>query len=234
MVTMGTNLQKSKYQPHLALPENKLGRDFIVSDLHGHRSQLDSALKQIGFSFSRDRLISVGDLIDRGPDSPGCLDLLEEPWFWAVRGNHEQMLIETINEQTDSLWSRWLLNGGSWVLDQPEIQLQNWSSVLQYLPLTITFPCQGRSIGICHAEFNGHHWDQRLTAKDEAIMEWLWGRTRLKSGNNSPVEGIDWVFSGHTIVPDVKTIGNSVFIERGAYLDNPLTILDLQQWLLGR
>jgi serine/threonine protein phosphatase 1 len=231
---MGKNLQKSKYQPHLLLPENKAGRDFVVSDLHGHRSQLDEMLKKLNFSYSCDRLISVGDLIDRGPESPGCLALLEEPWFWAVRGNHEQMMIETVREQTDSLWSRWLLNGGSWILDQPEVNVQSWANDLKYLPITITLPCQNYQVGICHAEFNNQHWGDRYDAPDETIIEWLWGRSRIKANNTKIINGVDWVFSGHTIVPDVTTLGNSVFIERGAYLDNPLTIIDLQQWLIGR
>lgn len=228
---MVTNVQRSQFQPHVILPENKLGRDFIVSDLHGHRAELDQALLNVGFSVTTDRLISVGDLIDRGPDSPGCLQLLEEPWFWAVRGNHEQMLIETVTEQTDTLWSRWLLNGGSWVLNHSDVEQQDWASALQYLPLTITLPCQDYSVGICHAEYKGDHWGDRHEASDASIIEWLWGRARLKAGNSKRVRGVDWVFSGHTIVENPKILGNSVFIERGAYLNNPLTLIDLQQWL---
>lgn len=231
---MAGNSQLNKFQPHLLLPENKAGRDFVVSDLHGHRSQLDEVLANVEFSPSQDRLISVGDLIDRGPDSPGCLALLEEPWFWAVRGNHEQILIETIAEQTDALWSRWLLNGGSWVLEQPEIQLQDWADTLKYLPVTITIPVNDSTVGICHAEFNEPHWADRYDAEDVSFIEWLWGRTRLKAENETKVAGVDWVFSGHTIVPDIKTLGNSVFIERGAYLDNPISLIDLQQWVAER
>lgn len=229
---MVTNAQRSKFQPHLMLPENKVGRDFIVSDLHGHRPQLDQALDKVGFSNTTDRLISVGDLIDRGPDSPGCLSLLEEPWFWAVRGNHEQMLIETVNEQSDALWSRWLMNGGSWVLNHSDTEQQDWADSLQYLPLTISLPCQDYQVGICHAEYNADHWGERHDAPDDVVIEWLWGRTRLKKKNRKRINGIDWVFSGHTIVPRPETLGNSVFIETGAYLDNPITLIDLQQWLV--
>lgn len=232
IAAMVSNVQRTRFQPHLILPENKVGRDFIVSDLHGHRAQLDQALQDVDFSEAHDRLISVGDLIDRGPDSAGCLSLLEEPWFWAVRGNHEQMLIETVNQQTDALWSRWLLNGGSWVLNHPDVAQQDWADTLQYLPLTITLPCQDYTVGICHAEYTGEHWGERYDAEDEAIIEWLWGRTRLKRNNRQPVKGVDWVFSGHTIVDKPQQLGNSVFIERGAYLDNPITLIDLQQWLV--
>jgi len=67
-------------------PANTLGRDFIVGDLHGCRSLLEDLLAEVAFDGARDRLFSVGDLVDRGPDSEGCLELLKEPWFYPVLG----------------------------------------------------------------------------------------------------------------------------------------------------
>lgn len=75
------------------LPANRRGRDFVVGDLHGHRLLLDDVLHAIGFDPLQDRLFSVGDLVDRGPDSLGTLALIEEPWFHAVAGNHELWLL---------------------------------------------------------------------------------------------------------------------------------------------
>src|SRR3546814_1363745 len=75
---------------HRHLPANTAGRDFIVGDLHGCLDLLQVELARIAFDPTRDRLFSVGDLTDRGPDSMGCLRLLREPWFYAVHGNHER------------------------------------------------------------------------------------------------------------------------------------------------
>ena len=104
------------------LPANERGRDFVVGDLHGCRNTLEKLLNRVRFDASRDRLMSVGDLIDRGPDSMGCLDLLEEPWFFPVRGNHEQMMLEFFAPSLDLggrvSWEEkhdFLLNGGGWV-----------------------------------------------------------------------------------------------------------------------
>ncbi|MHB1765975.1 MAG: metallophosphoesterase [Gammaproteobacteria bacterium] len=104
------------------LPMNERGRDFVVGDLHGCRNTLEKLLNRVHFDASRDRLMSVGDLIDRGPDSMGCLDLLEEPWFFPVRGNHEEMMLDFF-AQSLALGGRvaweenhdFLLNGGAWV-----------------------------------------------------------------------------------------------------------------------
>src|SRR3546814_19725952 len=79
---------------HRHLPANTAGRDFIVGDLHGCLDLLQVELARIAFDPTRDRLFSVGDLTDRGPDSMGCLRLLREPWFYAVPGNHEDLLLD--------------------------------------------------------------------------------------------------------------------------------------------
>lgn len=75
---------------------NTLGRDFAVGDLHGCKDALEQLLTHVNFDPSVDRLFSVGDLVDRGPDSWGCIALLEEPWFHAVLGNHEQLTIASL------------------------------------------------------------------------------------------------------------------------------------------
>ena len=83
----------SNSSPVRLLPKNTSGKDYVVGDLHGCFELLERLLKQVEFNSATDRLFSVGDLIDRGPDSLRCLQLLEQPWFYAVQGNHENMLL---------------------------------------------------------------------------------------------------------------------------------------------
>lgn len=78
------------------LPRNDTGRDFFVGDLHGERALLDIALMTVRFDPTVDRVISVGDLLDKGANSPGCLALLDEPWFHYVAGNHERAFVQSI------------------------------------------------------------------------------------------------------------------------------------------
>lgn len=78
----------------LRLPTNKAGRDFVLGDLHGTTDLLRALMEHVAFDPDKDRLFSVGDLIDRGEDSPGGLALLLEPWFHAVKGNHEDMMMD--------------------------------------------------------------------------------------------------------------------------------------------
>ena len=80
---------------------NTQGRDFIVGDLHGCANMLLVLLDHVHFDHATDRVFSVGDLVDRGPDSEGCLGLLEHQWFHAVLGNHDAMLMAWILGKTN-------------------------------------------------------------------------------------------------------------------------------------
>lgn len=80
------------------LPANTQGTDYILGDLHGCFQLLQDLLHKVNFDPTQDRLFSVGDLVDRGPDSLACLQLLKEPWFYAVLGNHELMLADFFAE----------------------------------------------------------------------------------------------------------------------------------------
>jgi serine/threonine protein phosphatase 1 len=103
----------------LTLQPNAHGRDLIVGDLHGHRALLEQELERIGFDPRRDRVLSVGDLVDRGPDSLGTLSLIEEPWFHAVLGNHELMLLNFLGHYGSRIHARksFRMGGGAWVGD---------------------------------------------------------------------------------------------------------------------
>jgi len=67
-----------RYTHFQAIAANTQGRDFILADLHGCYRQLMSAMEAVNFDHEKDRIISVGDLIDRGEESFECLKLLRE------------------------------------------------------------------------------------------------------------------------------------------------------------
>lgn len=68
-------------------------RTIIVGDVHGCCAELEALLARIGFS-TGDRLVFVGDLIARGPDSLGVLAVARRTGAVIVRGNHEQKIID--------------------------------------------------------------------------------------------------------------------------------------------
>lgn len=67
-------------------------RTIIIGDVHGCKEELERLLEHVGFT-DGERLVAVGDLVVRGPDPCGTLDLLREARALSVRGNHEDRLL---------------------------------------------------------------------------------------------------------------------------------------------
>lgn len=64
------------------------GRLIAVGDIHGCHQEFADLLAQLALT-SADRLILLGDLINRGPDSNRVIDLAREHATLALLGNHE-------------------------------------------------------------------------------------------------------------------------------------------------
>lgn len=88
---------------------------WVVGDLHGCYGLLMQHLDRVAFQPMQDLLISVGDLIDRGSEDVECLMLLNQPWFRAVRGNHEEMMLDALEGNGHA--NLWVANGGGWYFD---------------------------------------------------------------------------------------------------------------------
>lgn len=87
---------------------------WAVGDIHGDYQLLQSRLHQLSFCPETDLLISVGDNIDRGPDSLNVLRLLNQPWFTSVKGNHEAMALDAFATGDGNMW---LASGGDWFFE---------------------------------------------------------------------------------------------------------------------
>ena len=160
---------------------NDRGKDYVVGDLHGCYDMLMDQLLAINFNFAYDRLFCCGDLIDRGDKSLECLLLMYEPWFFSVRGNHEQMMIDYyVHGQDDG--GLWYINGGSWELSENPVEMKELASEADYLlPYQIEID---ESIGIVHADI-GSSW-REVKESDGSVRSCLWDRCRIKNHSICP------------------------------------------------
>lgn len=87
---------------------------YAIADLHGRYDLLDKALNMIyedSESIGSFKIITLGDYIDRGPQSKEIIDrLMKAEGFICLQGNHEAMAVESITSLPDI--SRWVSNGG--------------------------------------------------------------------------------------------------------------------------
>lgn len=207
----------------------KYRKIFVVGDIHGCLDPLSLALQARGFSVKEDLLVSVGDLIDRGKDSVACLALIEQPWFAAVRGNHEQMAIDAIHGQNVD---RWLRNGGDWFFKLPaeeEGRARRLIMLADELPHIIELATQdGQLTVIAHADYplNSYHYQQPVDAY--AV---IWNRDRIAEssrGHPAVISGAQRFYFGHTPVEEVRHYANQYYIDTGAVFGGKLTMLQIQ------
>ena len=86
-------------------------RTIIIGDIHGCYKEFITLLRKIKYKKNQDRLILLGDLMDRGPFSYEMLHWAIK-WkkenserFFLIRGNHEQMILEQSKElETRLIW----------------------------------------------------------------------------------------------------------------------------------
>jgi serine/threonine protein phosphatase 1 len=114
-----TALFRRPEPPVYALPAGT--RAYAIGDVHARRDLLAELLERIDAERIADprpheHLVLLGDLIDRGPDSRGVLDLLLErqatdPSLTILGGNHEAMLVAMLDGNLRDLES-WLHFGG--------------------------------------------------------------------------------------------------------------------------
>jgi serine/threonine protein phosphatase 1 len=215
---------------------NTKGRDFAVGDIHGCFRLLQTTLDNMGFDPEVDRLFSVGDLVDRGPDSELALEWIDKPWFHAVQGNHEDLAIRYVNPgQRDA--AHYAMNGGAWLIGKTPHEQQDYALGLATLPYAIEVETDGGLIGIVHADICGQTWGGMVQRFGEvkssnslkAITNMvLWCRDRISLEDHSGVPDVRAVIVGHTPLKHPAALGNVYHIDTGAvFRDGYLTLIDL-------
>jgi serine/threonine protein phosphatase 1 len=211
---------------HFELNEN--GRDFVVGDIHGCFPKLANQLLEIGFKPECDRLFSVGDLVDRGNDSEDVHKWLNKPWFHAVRGNHEQMAIDTFYGDWDAY--NYLGNGGGWFLSLTHEEQAAYVDLFQSLPIVIDIQSRNGLVGIVHAEYPYPDWGQ-VNDVDNLdkyfVASCQWSRSRVEINDCSIVDNIQTIYCGHTPLDKPALLGNHHYIDTGAVFGNELTIVEI-------
>lgn len=205
--------------------ENTRGRDFIIGDLHGHVSLLCEKMNRKGFNPFCDRLFSVGDLVDRGPESEGVLELLNQPWFHPVMGNHEQCAIDYACGRMESRY--YVSIGGAWLMGKTFAEKMDYALAFQAMPLALEIEIGGgRRIGVVHADCPFDDWDtfrksqepdsERSILQQDAIRNMaLWNRGRIEALRDGGVAGIHAVIVGHTPQREVTSLGNVFYVDTG-------------------
>jgi hypothetical protein len=102
-----------------------MGSTYVISDVHGHLSDLRALLAEAGLVDGEDRWVGhdsqlwiLGDLVDRGPDGIGVVRLVRSLEQQApdrvhmLMGNHEALMLGTKLFPDTRFQEVWTINGG--------------------------------------------------------------------------------------------------------------------------
>lgn len=231
-------------QPYPVLPAPK-DPICIIGDIHGRSDLLDTLVRQLCHEPhpGRTRVILVGDLIDRGPDSAGVLARVRD-WcaapapFAAVEclmGNHERMMLDFL-ENPQASGPHWLSNGGDATLESfglsPHRRLPDTTAAELFLAQRDALLCalpeglhdwllarpliwQEDQLVITHA---GADPDRPMDSQVDSSL--LWGHRTFMTRTRS--DGL-WVAHGHVITRTPSARNGRIAVDTGAWRTGCLT-----------
>jgi len=204
------------------------GKSFIVGDVHGCFEMLKRLIDKIEWDPSGDRLIFIGDYIDRGGDPKGVVDFVlrlkeDSPLVQCLIGNHEQMLLDYLSNVDPQSF---IINGGLSTLRSykavrqrerdpliPSSHLAFFSSLLPMIELEQYY--------IVHAGFRPN-----IRIKDQDLFDMVWIRDGFIY---SDYDFGKMVIFGHTPFDSPMIMKNKIGIDTGAVYGNCLTCIELPE-----
>lgn len=179
-----------------------MGRVVAIGDIHGQLGHLEDILKQLE---PDDKLIFIGDYIDRGPNSPEVIERLlgldQETVF--LRGNHEQMALDATDyPESMRIVDLWLFNGGinthnAYERHPPSL----WDKHLEFFRATKLAhkeEIDGITFYFSHAGWSEYaNLEEQYDSLDQEIL--LWTRSHLSNTESAMLNWTDGVaVFGHT------------------------------------
>jgi predicted phosphodiesterase len=197
------------------------GRLIAVGDIHGCHSEFSDMLEQLELQ-GGDRLVLLGDLVNRGPDSRKVIDLARSAGAISLLGNHELRLlkfkksgdkkvlkerdIETYDALTAEDWA--YLESMLLTYEEPELNIVFvHGGFLPNIPWQKQPPEVITRIQVVDGDGNAR---KRADSPDSPWWADLWG-------------GPPFVVYGHTPRPEVYKLKWSIGIDTGCVLGGSLT-----------
>ncbi|SET49427.1 polynucleotide kinase-phosphatase [Geodermatophilus poikilotrophus] len=218
----------------------------VVGDVHGCRAELEELLGELGYELHRDergravdavhpagrRAVFVGDLVDRGPDSPGVLRLVmgmvAAGHALCVPGNHENKLVRALRGRDVQV-----THGLERTLTQLEEEHQDFRREVEEFcaGLVSHYVLDGGALVVAHAGLT-----ERLQGRSSARVRSfaLYGDTTGETDEfGLPVRypwaqeyrGRAMVLYGHTPVPTPEWVNNTLCLDTGCVFGGRLTAL---------
>lgn len=78
-----------------------MGETIFIGDVHGCYEELIALLKKVSFDKNNDRLIFLGDLVHKGPDSAKVIEFVYQNSYEMILGNHDDYFLKALDGFTE-------------------------------------------------------------------------------------------------------------------------------------
>jgi protein phosphatase len=217
----------------------------VVGDVHGCLAELEALLAELGYQISRDdqgrpvgaahesrRMIFLGDLVDRGPDTPGVLRLamgmVASGSALCVAGNHEAKLVRALSGRNVTI-----SHGLAETLAQLAAQPEGFRDDVHRFTdgLISHYVLDGGRLVVAHAGLI-ERYHGRASGRVRSFC--LYGDTTGETDEYGLPVRLPWaenyrgramVLYGHTPVPEAVWVNNTLCLDTGCVFGGRLTAL---------
>lgn len=203
------------------------GRIIAIGDIHGCHQEFAELLGLLELT-KDDRLILLGDLVNRGPDSCKVIDLAREHNALSLLGNHELRLLEYRRTKDENLIKETDLD------THTKLRPEDWA-YLEAMPLTHELP--DLNMVFVHGGFlPGEPW-QKQPASVVTRIQVIDSNGRPRKRSDAP-DALPWadqwngppfVVYGHTPRPEIYKLKWSVGIDTACVMGGALTAFILPE-----
>ena len=218
----------------------------VIGDVHGCRAELEQLLDKLGYAIDRDgagrpvnashptrRAIFLGDLVDRGPDTPGVLRLVmgmvAAGTALCVPGNHEAKLLKALRGKNVKR-----SHGLDASMEQLEAETEEFrAEVAEFIDGLIShYVIDGGRLVVAHAGLV-ERYHGRASGRVREFC--LYGQTTGETDEYGLPVRYPWaqeyrgqalVLYGHTPVPETEWLNNTLCLDTGCVFGGRLTALN--------
>jgi protein phosphatase len=218
----------------------------VIGDVHGCRAELEQLLDKLGYTIDRDgagrpvnashptrRAVFLGDLVDRGPDTPGVLRLVmgmvAAGAAFCVPGNHEAKLLRALRGKNVKR-----SHGLDASMEQLEAEPEEFrAQVDRFIEGLIShYVLDGGRLVVAHAGLI-ERYHGRASGRVREFC--LYGQTTGETDEYGLPVRYPWaqeyrgqalVIYGHTPVPETEWVNNTLCLDTGCVFGGRLTALN--------
>ena len=200
------------------------GRLIAIGDIHGHSEPLRKILEQIAPQ-TQDTIVSLGDCVNRGPDSRGVIERLllleKECKLICILGNHEEVMLDCRHDNRGL--DRWMHQGGMETLmsygksgSVTEVPEDHWDFLERFVDSYET-----DDVAFVHANYE---WYLPFDQQPSNLLRW----TSINDSEPRPHISGKKVILGHQPGP-IRDQGYYVCIDTGCGFGGALTAIDVNK-----